>query len=92
MRIGVLEPQDNPAIDTPKRYVSKTVAGVLVRRLVAKRISKCLIQMVVVKAISDFHIPAEKPKLAVVPTILPPRKPDWIFTAYPIRDDRTIYI
>lgn len=28
----------------------------------------------------------------LIPQILPPRRPDWIFTHYPIPDQRTVYL
>lgn len=87
--IGVLEPDQNPSVDQPSRYVKKNVAAILVRRLVARQISKRLIQMIVVKSIADFHIATEKPKITIWPRILPPRRPDWFFTSYPLPDLET---
>jgi hypothetical protein len=85
-KVSVLEAHQDIS-DTPRRHVKRSVADLLVRRLLAKLISKRLIQMVSIR--ESIEIVAPAPKAVIVPKLNAPRKPDWLFTAYPIKDQRT---
>ena len=90
-KIGVLEA--NQDISSPaRRHVKRSVADLLVRRLLAKPISKKLIQMVSIREAIEIVAPAGKIQEydpADGGKINGPRTPDWLFTAYPIKDQRT---
>jgi len=86
-KIAVLESHQDLA-DKPIRHVKRSVAACLVRRALAIQVSKRLIQMVALREVMQSM---SRPEIIEVPSILPPRPPDWAFTAYPLPDQRTIY-
>src|SRR6185369_14671230 len=94
MRIGILSPNQTLR-DTPKRYVSKTVAALLVRRLLVERVTKHLIrELKIGSADSTISNSARftKPTPEVIPTILPPREPEGLLLQYPHPDQSSYAI
>jgi hypothetical protein len=95
--VGVLEAHQD-ITDRPMRSIKRSAAQCLVRRNLARHISKRLIQMVVIH--EAMEILSRQKSVQVRESnygpwdggkIKAPRPPDWFFTSYPVRDDRTIY-
>lgn len=90
-KVAVLEANQDISA-APARYVKRSVADLLVRRLLAKTISNKLIQMVSIREAIEIVTPAPKIQEydpADGGSINDIRTPDWFFTAYPIKENRT---
>lgn len=72
-KIGVLDIHQLPTAK-PQRYISKTIAELLTRRLLARRIAKHMIQMLPIHTFTDH--PIFPPILAkpFIPDKMPPRE------------------
>lgn len=91
MRVGILEPEGS----VPYRYVKKSAAVTLLRRLICSPVYdelgvviKNVIREKVARS-APFPDPRrlEGPVVAVIPRLRPPRGPENLILQYPLRDD-----
>jgi hypothetical protein len=94
MRIGVLTSEQDPTC-TPEHFISKSLAAKFREyrhngKLAVEQITPGLLWIRVQLTFGKLKALLKPPRgKELVPQILPPRVPDWHFTAYPIKDQTT---
>jgi hypothetical protein len=85
----VLEAHQDPQSQA-YRHVKKSAGETLLRKNLARRIAHNIIQLVAIR--EAVQILAQSHKPIEIPQLEPPRTPDWFFTSYPIKDERTLIL
>ena len=58
------------------------------RKNLARRVAHNIIQLIAVREAIQIIANASRPKVSEIPELLPVRPPDWLFTSYPLPDQR----